>query len=110
VRGKFLGINVGWLGWLSLCLSCVCAVGTQSVPVVWGKLAVGHAVRWRIGELLRVVLQSFRVQTTVATNRTTPRVFSGTWGLALALFARVTFIHIRKLSTHVSRSDPIGDL
>jgi hypothetical protein len=21
VRGKFLGINVGWLGWLSLCLS-----------------------------------------------------------------------------------------
>ena len=27
-----------WLGWLSLCLSCVCAVSTQSVPVVWGKL------------------------------------------------------------------------
>ena len=34
-------INVGWLGWPSLCLSCVCAgIGMQSVPVVWGKPCV----------------------------------------------------------------------
>ena len=31
---------MGWLGWLSqrVSLMSVCAAGTQSVPVVWGKL------------------------------------------------------------------------
>ena len=46
------GINVGWL-WPSLCLSCVCAVGTEeracgeSCPL-WGRHGLGDAFASRV--------------------------------------------------------------